>query len=72
MADLKIILLAPFVNENDIGKLKQKVEEFVRLNQEFKIERIEYSDYAKRPIEEMMVDALLEISKKLESLKPQE
>ena len=68
--DLKIILVAQFMNAEDIAVLKSKIEQLVSsYAREFKIERIEYAEFAKRPAEEMMITALLDIGKKLDELR---
>jgi len=67
--ELKISLVASFVESDSVSDLKKKVEDFVAQNQEFKIEKIEYNEYARRPTEEMMVTVLLDIAKKLDELK---
>ena len=69
MGDLKIRLIAQFKQLVDTDILKQKVEQFIVLNPDFKIESIEFVEYAKRPAEEMMIDVLLDLAKKLEDLK---
>jgi len=67
--ELKINLIALFKEATDVPELKERVEEFVRLNPDFKIEKIEWSEIARRPVEQMMIDVLREISKKLDEIK---
>jgi len=66
---LKITLVVPYIDATQVPALRQKIEDFLSTNTEFKLDKLEFSEIARRPIEEMMVDALTEISKKLDELK---
>ena len=65
---LRIVLIVPFTDDTHLSAQKEKAEEFIRLNSEFKIDRIEYVEYAKRPSEDMTNMTLLDIVKRLDEL----
>jgi len=69
---LKIVLVTPYIDEKQMSSLKASVEQFVQMNPQFKMERVEYTEYAKRPTDEIMTETLLDIAKKLDELKTQQ
>lgn len=67
--DLKIILIVPMKNAEDIATLEAKINQFIQQNPDYRIDRITWDEVAKRPTEEMIATLLMEISKKLDELK---
>jgi hypothetical protein len=68
--DLRIVLVAPFTDMRNIESLVNKIEQTIKIYApEFRIDRTEYLDVAQRPAEQMMIDQLIEIGKKLDNVR---